>query len=692
MKQTFFICAILMFFTACQINVETNQDEQAKTLIDFFQPFEQQAPLVSVGVWGHEDVLPRDTANGLEDKSVFDEKLGKNRPANWCYWDGSIVKDDEGKYHMYASRWEQSWHHGQGWTKGSKAMHSVSDHLYGPYNDLGEAWPQWNNSKGHNVIGLRMHDGRYALVASEVVPGQVFVSDSPYGPFELLGEFKIDPNGYYPGWGRYNELDDGALRGGGVGNLANVMIILRPDGRYMMIARHCVAIISDDGILGPYKMMSDKAWLGVKDMPQFKNEDPTVWYSDSLYHIVVNHYQHDRTYHLTSEDGMHNWKNRGLAYSNDHGVFRHKDGTQEKWFTVQRPTVYTENNEVKAFNFSVIDVHKGDDAGNDENGSKVMVVPFDGAAFGRHMRNLVDTEHKTADATPPPTSWQSVDIGTVHSKGNAGYDEVVNTIRIKATGNRLDEKTDAFHFTYQKMSGDVSTKVFLLSDEISGGDIQSGLMMRKSLDAGAPFVLASFTKNGKFTYKQRANLGEKVSKLKTANLQTPYWVRLDKKANTITCYTSTSNRMNWDFMGETELDLGDEFYVGMASTSNGAPNKSLARFKNADAHNYGHPAKDGIVMHTFPDTIPSSGIIEFEAEIESVRTADVWVELECVQNGEKYKVLRKRYWKSGKQKLVYDAGKPLNPKHSYWFVIKAVQMHFHDSEHMHAGFKKVFVK
>ena len=88
----------------------------------------------------------------------------------------------------------------------------------------------------------------------------------------------------------------------------------------------------------------------------------------------------------------------------------------------------------------------------------------------------------------------------------------------------------------------------------------------------------------------------------------------------------------------------------------------MARFKDVDAHKYGNPLKDGIVMHNFPDTIPASGIINFEVELESVPTADIWVELECVQTGEKFKVLRQRYWKSGTQKLNYDAGKPLNPE------------------------------
>jgi len=58
---------------------------QERSLVDFFLPMNPQSELVSEGIWGDPNVLPRDTANGLEDALM----------KNWCYWDGSIVKDDD---------------------------------------------------------------------------------------------------------------------------------------------------------------------------------------------------------------------------------------------------------------------------------------------------------------------------------------------------------------------------------------------------------------------------------------------------------------------------------------------------------------------------------------------------------------------------------------------------------------------
>ena len=79
---------------------------------------------------------------------------------------------------------------------------------------------------------MRTHEGKYAVVTSEITKGEIFLADNPYGPFELLGEIKVDYNGFSPGIVAYR---------GGTGNMSNVMIIPMPDGkRYMLVPRYIV--------------------------------------------------------------------------------------------------------------------------------------------------------------------------------------------------------------------------------------------------------------------------------------------------------------------------------------------------------------------------------------------------------------------------------------------------------------------
>src|SRR4051794_28962169 len=70
----------------------TTLPSKSKTLIDYFLPMPVRGQL-SHDVWGAPEVGPRDTGNGLEDATI----------KQWCYWDGSIVKGADGKFHMFAS-------------------------------------------------------------------------------------------------------------------------------------------------------------------------------------------------------------------------------------------------------------------------------------------------------------------------------------------------------------------------------------------------------------------------------------------------------------------------------------------------------------------------------------------------------------------------------------------------------------
>ncbi|NMH86815.1 Ig-like domain-containing protein [Flavivirga algicola] len=626
---------------------------QEKTLKDFFLPMEPQSALVKFGdTWGDASLMPRDTANGLEDASM----------KYWCYWDGSIVKDDEGKYHMYASRWDQKNHHSDGWRKNSKAMHAVANKAMGPYKDLGMTWSYWWEGRAHNTIGLKMHDGRYAMVTSEITNGEVFVSDSPYGPFEFYGELTTDLNGYRRGLTRYNKPPH---------RMANVMIIRRPDNRYMIMARWCAPLISDHGILGPYKVMGEAVWRDLPGVPQKYMEDPTIWYSDGLYHVVVNHYmQSDETYHLTSEDGIHNWKNRGIAFEHDSRIFRYTNGDVDEWFTVQRPTVYVEDNKISHFNFSVIDVHKGKDGGNDNHGSKVIVVPFDSDGFEKYIKGVVAEEHAAADATPAPSGWTSVDIGNSKIIGNTGYSKEFNTLRIKASGNAFNNKSDAFRYVYKKMSGDVMASTLVMSQDITSEVIKAGLMFRQSLKPKSKFLSACIEKNKGFSLERRT--GKTAKEIVSKKLVAPYWLRMVKKENRVTTYISQTNKFNWEKIDETIIDLDEAFYVGVAASSLNMENLNLARFKDVDVHELGQPKTDHIYAHNLPDSIPQSQKVKVRIEYECAEERKLSLGMQNTTTWNGYNSVNKLVKGYGFIEFDYEPDRALTTNDAYRFNLSLI--------------------
>ncbi len=306
--------------------------------------------------------LPLVVTNGQTDNPV---KL-------WYYWDGQIIKSPHGKYYMFASRWDQAKGH-SGWV-GSSAVCAVSDNLYGPYVDKGLMWSDVINGvpgRGHNVTALALPDGRYAVLISETRPGSIYIAKSLDGPWEFQGPITFATN----------QFSGDSRRLG-----SNMSIMVRPDGNFEIVQRSGLVLISTNGVMGPYEVQGPSVYPNTIDgQPVYNLEDPVVWFSGGLYHIVVNSWSARKAYHLTSTDGIRDWTLRGLAYDPTADCVRYADGTVNHWNKMERPGVFLENGHVAAFTFAVIDIPKEQDRGNLPHGSKVIVVPFDGAALDRDM-------------------------------------------------------------------------------------------------------------------------------------------------------------------------------------------------------------------------------------------------------------------------------------------------------------------
>src|ERR1022692_1997218 len=349
-----------------------------KTFIDYFQP----TPIIgalATNTWGAAGILPRDPQNGLEDQSLKDLPLATtNAQADaaakkWYYWDGQIIKAPTGKFYMFPSRWDQAKGHG-GWG-GSSAVYAVSDNLFGPYVDKGFIWPDVVNGvagRGHNVTALVLPDGRYAVLISETRPGSISISKSLDGPWEFQGLITFSTN----------EFSGNTRRLG-----SNMSIMVRPDRNFEIVQRSGLVLISTNGVMGTYAVQGPSVYPKTIDGQPVRNlEDPVVWFSGRLYHIVVNSWSARKAYHLTSIDGIHNWTLRGLAYDPTADFVRYTDGTVNHWNKMERPGVYIENGHVAALTLASIDISKEEDRGNEPHGSKVVVIPFDGAALDRDLQ------------------------------------------------------------------------------------------------------------------------------------------------------------------------------------------------------------------------------------------------------------------------------------------------------------------
>lgn len=410
--------------------------------MDCFDPIPITESLSS-DVWGADLVGPRDQSNGLEDKTM----------SNYAYWDGGIIKNDEnGKYYMFASKWDQSKGH-NGW-KNSVAIYAVSDNLCGPYVEQDNLlWPDNKNGAGHNVFPFKLKDndpyGKYAIINSDNGrQGDIFVSDSLDGPWTFLTSITSN------------------MKGSGF-TAVNVAVFLRPDGKYEALGRHGDIAVADD-LKGPWTVVVDSLWEQIPTLP-YKDadggnrlEDPTIWYSNGMYHLIVNHWKERKAYYMTSPDGITNWQlHSGSAYEPDSDFLRYTDGTVNRWNKIERPYAYVENGELKAFTFAVIDSPKEEDKGNDTHGSKVIVVPFNSEKLNTVMTepySLFERNGISPQADSNVQSWKNEN--TLNYGGNTQMRMQVNN------------KESSFGLFGENISGGTSDdcKISFLTYDISSYD------------------------------------------------------------------------------------------------------------------------------------------------------------------------------------------------------------------------------
>lgn len=340
----------------------------AAPFLDYIQPRPVTCPLSSE-TWGEPGVLPRDLCNGME------SARGAGIGPEYYYWDGQIIKANDGKYHLFMSTWSGTNSFNPGWLE-SDAYHAVSENgVLGPYERVGFIYDNGGSHKGHNVTAVELPDGKYAVVVSETVPFTIYTSTSLDGP-----------------WTSCTPQIDVAS--------SNVSLFPRHDGRFQVVERYGNIAIADT-LCGHYVKQTpscsyptdnpDTIYPQRQSIPGVPNptfdwqEDPHIWRSGGTYHVIYSGSGDRVGWHVYSADGINDWQDNGYAWSpRDYDKLFCFEGTDtcSQWYKMERPGVVLENGHPTHLTWAVSDVDKDNQIpGNSNHGSKIVVIPFDGLAF-----------------------------------------------------------------------------------------------------------------------------------------------------------------------------------------------------------------------------------------------------------------------------------------------------------------------
>ena len=211
-------------------------------------------------------------------------------------------------------------------------------------------------------------------------------------------------------------------------------------------------------------------------------------------------------------------------------------------------------------------------ASQSADGRTWTIVGTDTIAFGQPVLIglAVSSHSNTAAATATfdnvviESPWSNQDIGAVGLAGSTSINGGVFTLT--GAGADIWGAADAFHFTYQRLTGDgeIVARVAALSATHAWHKV--GVMIRNDLTPGSAhgLMLVSYGKGLAFQRRVTAN-GDSTH---TAGplLTAPQWVKIARAGNVITASWS-SDGQTWNVVGSDTIVMGPTVYIGLANSS-----------------------------------------------------------------------------------------------------------------------------
>ena len=287
----------------------------------------------------------------------------------WSVWGASVVKGDDGLYHMFYSRWPKKL--GWSWVVDSEIAHATSASPFGPWEFSDISLPRrgkehWDGWCTHNPTALKIGDKYYLYYMGNTGDGEVLcvpdkrekinwqhrnnqrigvaVADSPSGPWKRFDKPLIDIT---PDSAAYDCL-----------MTSNPSVCQRPDGGMLYVYKavstrfplpnggpvvHMVA--TADSPTGEITKHAELAFHYKGE--RFGAEDPYIWFADGMYRAIVKRIKEGggkrifSLMHYESADGIH-WAEAKYNHVSNLEI-TWEDGKYQKLAHLERPQLYIED-------------------------------------------------------------------------------------------------------------------------------------------------------------------------------------------------------------------------------------------------------------------------------------------------------------------------------------------------------------
>jgi hypothetical protein len=199
-----------------------------------------------------------------------------------------------------------------------------------------------------------------------------------------------------------------------------------------------------------------------------------------------------------------------------------------------------------------------------------------------------------AAAQTVPPGWTVSDVGSPTIPGYATESNQIFTVS-GAGAKGIGAKSDQFTLAHQLLTGDGVIIARVAGLQNATPNAQVGIMLRDSLDARSTFAAFLLSNTNELMFKRRLAFGKSTTNTKTGPRTAPVWLKLERKATTITASWSNDGS-TWMLYGSASVTMGSVVYAGLAVTSYSDVAAARATFTNVQivsAAQSGGPLPEG---------------------------------------------------------------------------------------------------
>ncbi len=281
---------------------------------------------------------------------------------DYWVWCGSGIRGEDGRYHLFASRWPKRYPFYNGYAYHSEIVRAVADQPQGPYRFQEVLFGHrdvryWDGGRTHNPTIHKIGD-RYCLFYEAVtfpkgIPPDAEICSRPAhesGTYPAIG-VATAPSPVGP-WTRPDKpiltQRDGQWDREIVNNPA---VCVLPSGRILLYYRSYdlkIGVAAADGLDQPFERLMDGPLVGIAPRTI---EDMYVWWNGTYFEMIAKDCSAGGTLtgeahagmHATSQDGLH-WtiSQPAKAYSR---TLRWDDGTTVTQGCLERAQLLIEDGE-----------------------------------------------------------------------------------------------------------------------------------------------------------------------------------------------------------------------------------------------------------------------------------------------------------------------------------------------------------